>query len=113
MLHVHLYFVKLFGCAIQEFNVPIDLQPFQTAILQGVAHPKVRIAIGVNGSMVTGSSDLHLASLNGKAAFATWFYVTGKIAVNIMYAEPGERRQGLIGSWHPHSVSKRLALLGF
>lgn len=113
MLNVHLYFVKLFGCAIKEQGIPIDIGPFQQSILTGIAHPKVRIAIGVNKSMTTGSSDLELASLNGKPAFATWFYVTGCIAVNIMYAEPTERRQGLIGAWHPSTISKRIALLEY
>ncbi|MDO9475141.1 MAG: hypothetical protein Q7L07_00420 [Pseudohongiella sp.] len=113
MLNVHLYFVKIFGCAIQEQEIPIDIGPFQQAILKGVAHPNLQIAIGVNKSMATGNSDLELASLNGKPAFATWFYVAGSIAVNVMYAEPNERRQGLIGSWHPSTISKRLALLEY
>lgn len=113
MLHVHLFFVKLFGCAIQELGVPIDLEPFRVALLNGTAHPRVRIALGITDTIVTGSSDLELASMNGRPAFATWFYVTGKIALNIMYVEPSERRKGLIGSWHPSTISKSLVLLGF
>lgn len=114
MLNVHLYFVKLFGCAIKEFNIPLDIAPFQQAILNGEAHPKVKIAVGANGSMATGSSDLQLVrSFNGKSVFATWFYVVGNIAVNIMYAEPTEQRLGLVGAWHPSTISKRLTLVGY
>lgn len=113
MLHVHLYFVKLFGCAIKELAIPIDIGPFQKALLSGTAHPKIQISIGVNGSMATGSSDLEMASLNGKPAFATWFYVVGSIAANVMYSESTERRQGLVDSWHPSTISKKVVLRGY
>jgi len=114
MLNIHLYFVKLFGCAIKEFSIPIDITPFQQAILDGKAHPKVKIAVGTNGSMTTGSSDLRFArNLEGKLVFATWFYVVGDIAVNIMYAEPTEQRLGLVGAWHPSTISKKLTLVGY
>ena len=48
-----------------------------------------------------GNTDVESANIGGRCAFATWFYVIGEIAVNVMYAEPNEKRQGLINAWHP------------
>lgn len=113
MLNVHLYFVKLFGCAIKEHHVPIDLSIFSQSVLNKKAHPKVHICIGITKSLETGNTDLQTANLSGKCAFATWFYIIGNIAVNVMYAEPNEKRKGLINSWHPTKQTKRLCLSEF
>jgi hypothetical protein len=112
MLFVHLYFVKIFGCAIVEHEIPIDIEPFRRALQEGIAHPKVWISIGINTGLPTGRTDLELVreTRGGSAVFATWFYVVADIAVNIMYADPGQDRQGLVRAWHPSKVSKNLAL---
>ncbi|MEE8057611.1 MAG: hypothetical protein V3T17_07230 [Pseudomonadales bacterium] len=110
MLKVHLFFVKQFGCAIQDLCIPIDIKEFSEAILNETAHPKVHISFGASNGQITGSSDVELMSIDGCCVFATWFYVIGEIAVNVMFAEPSENRQGLINSWHPSTVIKRMKL---
>lgn len=35
MLNIHLFFLKQFGCAIKELNVPINLSNFSASILLG------------------------------------------------------------------------------
>lgn len=41
MLDVHLYFVKLFGCAIVENSVAISLSDFRSSLLNRSAHPNI------------------------------------------------------------------------
>jgi hypothetical protein len=108
MLDVHLFFVKNFGCIIIERGLPIDISPFSEAIMRQKPHPKVYIAFEPASDLGTGSSCLHMDiyNLNGKCAFATWFYIVGSVLVNVMYAEPNERRQGLTYAWHPTTISK-------
>ena len=112
MLHVHLYFVKLFGCLIEENALSIDITGFSQAILNTASHPKVHLAIspltyGLPFASV-GYSDLQLAKLNGKIVYATWLLTLDKFTVRIVYAEPTEHRKGLIDSWHPSSITKYL-----
>lgn len=113
MLNVHLFFVKCFGCAIKEFNVPIDIQGFSESILNMSAHPKVHITFGASNGAPTGRTNLETANIGERCMFATWFYIVGKVAVNVMYAEPQEKRKGLKNSWHPTTVTKRLKLANY
>ena len=114
MLYVHLYFVKLFGCHIKEHNMALDLAPFASAILSCRAHPNVYIKIGraptLEGVPMTGTSDAWLAVRKGDqvCTFVTWFYYIEELGVNVMYAIPGEKRDGLIGSWHPRLGTNKL-----
>ena len=117
MLNVHLYFLKLFGCQIIEGKIPIELEPFANAILAGKAHANVYLAFGPTPhggpEKMAGGSDVHVAMLNDKCAFATWFYEVGNLSANIIYAIPGERRQGLVDAWHPYWGSKRIKMKDF
>lgn len=108
MLNVHLFFVKLFGCIIVEYDVLIDIEPFAEAILHQKPHREVYIAFGPASGMETGRSNMEMANLNGKCVYATWFYIVDQVLVNVMYAEQNERRQGLVHAWHPSNISKHL-----
>jgi hypothetical protein len=113
MLNIHLYFVKLFGCVIKEHNIPISLTQFSSSLINNVAHPNVFISFGPSGGMGTGNTEVGAESVDGSVTFATWFYVVGSTAVNIMYALPTEKRQGLIKAWHPKSVNKKIKLANY
>lgn len=106
MLNVHLFFVKLFGCRIMESKIPIDIKPFSKAILEQKAHPKVFLAFGPSSNMITGQTEVEAANINDRCAFAIWFYIVEPIAVRVMYAEPSEKRDGLVNAWHPSNTSK-------
>lgn len=114
MLNVHLYFVKLFGCAIVEHNIPINIAEFSTAIMENKAHPKIYLAFAQSLDFGlkrhVGRSNLEMASIGGKCMFATWFYVVDAVTVRIMYAEPEERRKGLANAWHPSAISKKVCI---
>lgn len=115
MLAVHLYFVKALGCQIAKHDVPIVLAPFSNALLHGTAHPDLHLSVcapvdGVRKSV--GASDLRTASLGNRIRAAVWFYILDKFVIRIMYAETGESRQALQGSWHPSSVTKVIQVAG-
>lgn len=117
MLNIHLYFVKLFGCLIAENSLPIDIRGFSQAILNATAHPKVYLAIspltcGLRSASV-GYSDLNTAQINGRIAYATWLLTLDRFTIRVMYAEPTERRKGLIDSWHPLTIKKCLRVSKF
>lgn len=109
MLDVHLYFLKLFGCLIAEHSVPLDLAEFAQAILRGEAHPRVHIAFAVCDEFpvrAAGMTQIEARELQGAIRFASWHYYLGRLSANVMYADPRERRHGLVDSWHPSTVSK-------
>lgn len=115
MRYVHLYFVKLFGCLVVEGEIPIDLAPFAAALTEGRPHPHLYLAFGHLPLPVVaaGGSDVETAQLGGRVAFASWLYHVGDLAVNVMYAQPGEQREGLKPAWHPRMGAKRLAFAHF
>jgi len=118
-LNVHLYFVKLFGCHVAGNNIPIDVRGFSDAIMQGKPHPRVYLNFGCgrtfDGKPLVGMTDMWLARppLGGSSRFATWFYDIGVVGINVMYAEPGERRQGMVGAWHPRQGATRLTMADY
>jgi hypothetical protein len=110
MLDVHLFFVKLFGCAIIEHNIPIEITGFSEAIMNQKPHPLIHLAIspftdeGIRNHI--GRSNMEMESINGKCMYAIWFYIVGHLLVYIIYAEPTERRKGLVHAWHPTTITK-------
>lgn len=120
MLNVHLYFVKLFGCHVVAADISsIDTGAFADALLKGKPHPNIYLKFGCGpsfaGDKMTGMSDLHAAvrPTDGSCAFATWFYYIDGLAVNVMFATEGEKRDGLIGSWQPRRGKNRLLVADF
>ena len=112
---VHMYFTKLFGCLVVEGKIPIDTAPLAEVITSGQPHPYLYIAFGHLAMPVNmvGGSDVHTALLEGKVACATWFYNVGDLAVNVIYALPGEQPQGLKVAWHPRMGAQRLPFTRF
>lgn len=115
MRNVHLYFTKLFGCLVVEGGIPIDTAPLGRAIMSGQPHPYLYLAFGHMAMplVMAGGSDIYMEQANGNVSFATWFYNVGDIAVNVMYARPGEQRQGLEVAWHPRMGAQRIRFTQF
>lgn len=117
MLHVHLFFVKIFGCLIAENSIPIDIRGFSVAILNGNAHPRVHLAISPYTDAVpsgsAGYSDLDTAQLDGRIVYATWLYILDRFSIRVIYAEPTEHRKALIDSWHPLTINKVVRVSSF
>lgn len=119
MLNVHLYFVKLFGCHVAGNDIPIDITGFASAIINKKAHPCVFLKFGCGrmfaGKPMTGMSDMWLApAAPGRSStFATWFYNIEGVGINVMFAVDGEKRQGLVGAWHPRQGTTRLTMADY
>lgn len=116
MLHVHLFFLKHFGCMIAEHAIPLDLDVFAQSILTESAHANVHLALWTGlekkDKRQVGRTHVQAAELNGKVAFAAWLYIVDRVAVNVIYALPLERRKALVNSWHPETVGKCVRIIG-
>jgi hypothetical protein len=79
MLNVHLFFLKLFGCMLAEekangYDIPIDIDPFSTAIMWGRPHAEVHLQFGRHDGVV-GRSNLHCWKTDpGESVLAAWLY---------------------------------------
>jgi hypothetical protein len=85
--------------------------------MSGKAHPNVFLKFGFGakfaGEPHIGMSEIELASRpDGSVAFACWFHGLAELAVLVMYAVHEERRNGLVGAWHPR-ISNALKLADF
>ena len=102
-----------------ESSIPIEIKDFSKAILEGKPHPQMFLRFGriplQIGKKRVASSDITAAirNDNGKCAFASWFYHIDQIAINLMFAEAGERREGLVNAWHPRFGTNRLRIFDF
>lgn len=113
MLAMHLYFVKQFGCLIQEGRAPIDLSPFAASIMNNRAHPGVFLKFGIGptipGNSLVARSKLRIDSrADGSVAHASWIYNVDGVAAQITFAERG--MQHGFGWWHPSLGSNRLLI---
>ena len=118
MLNVHQFFVKAFGCLAIEGFLPIDMAGFAKTIMNDRAHPLVHLKFGIpsSGTLVTaGRSDVWTLppGADGRANFISWFYSLPHIWVLVMFAAPGERRDGLVGAWHPSTGGKTIKMADF
>lgn len=119
MRNLHLFFVKWFGCLVAENEIPIDQKPFSEALLTGKSHPNLYLRFGCFEDLpvvAAGGSEVSVIrdnQQNGAVVFATCIYHLGRFGVNVMYAKPGEQREGLKDAWHPRFGVKRLMLCEF
>jgi hypothetical protein len=116
MTNVHLYFTKLTGCHLVEAGFKFDRQALAESILTGRPNQYVFLKIGLSRAGVPlGMSNLmaDLLAADQSLAFAVWSYSLGAFVVHVMYAITGEKRDGLVGAWHPRTGSTRLELADF
>ena len=110
MINIHLYFIKLFGCHIATAEIPIELAEFSSSIMNSKAHPNVYLGFWRIEPRVGMSNIVTEITDNGDCAFATWFYEIENLAVNVMYALPGEKREGMVNAWHPRLATNKLII---
>jgi hypothetical protein len=112
MLHVHLFFVKIFGCHVVGNNVPIDIKEFSHVLLNNKAHKDFYLAFGPSFNPdkkgYTGITPIETVDLDGASVFATWLYMIDNIAVNIIYTQQHNAPDVLKNTWHPSSIQKVL-----
>ncbi len=116
MRNMHLYFTKLTGCHLTEAGLNFDRAALAKSLLTGKPNPYIHLKFGISRSgLLLGMSDLKAATLapDSRLAFAVWIYSLEALVVHVMYAIPGESRDGLINSWHPRSGSNRFVVADF
>lgn len=117
MLLVHLYFVKLFGCAINDYGIQIDLSSLSKSILNNSVNSNIYISFSISRHLaqfnIAGPSDIHCILENNRVVYAQWLYTVGAINLTVIYAEPGQKRLGLINSWNPSLNTKRIYISDF
>jgi hypothetical protein len=115
MRHVQLYFAKLTGCHLMEANLKFDQTSLSSSILSAKPSPYIYLKFGTSKDGLIGMTDLYAATLatDNSCAFAVWCYSLGTLAVHVMYAVKGERRDGLVGAWDPSLGTGRLRIADF
>jgi hypothetical protein len=116
MKHVHLFFVKLFGCMISEakangHDVPIDLRTFSNAIMSDRPHREVYLQFGKCDGVI-GRTNLHCWKTDRGSVLAGWLYELDTAAVSVMFAQAG-RWEPSPDNWHPLSGSNRFRFVDF
>jgi hypothetical protein len=114
MLHVHLYFVKVFGCQVVESQAPLPVNELSEALSKREACKNIYIGFGKNPSKSivnhAGQTQIHSLNFKNKSVFASWMYVVDKIGVNIVFADKFKDPNVMKNTWHPSNVTKHLKL---
>jgi len=117
LIDVHLFFVKLFGCKILDDGIPIDTSRFSACLQQRVAHESIYIAIGNTTATVSHKyaavTPVTAVNESDTSVFATWLYIIGVIAVNVVYSVVPGNEEALRGTWHPSTSGRLLRLRHF
>ena len=108
--NIHLYFVKLFGCVIKEFDIPIDLSLFKNSILNQTPHKDLFLNFSKTSKKSCFISDVQVDYENNNLTFATFYYCIGNILVSVIYSNSTIKRQGLRNTWHPKNNSSIIKL---
>ncbi|GAB6126024.1 hypothetical protein [Humidesulfovibrio idahonensis] len=115
MLYVHLFFVKQFGCKINDCCAPIDTSEIAACLRNCAAHPHVWLTFcgGVGDTVVhrADNGPINLNAMGDDVTFATWFYRIGSISVVLAYAPHGVGNGDLKHAWHPLFVGNKIRIV--
>ena len=114
MLHVHLYFLKLFGDRIVTENVPLKISQFSRSIMKNKAHKNIYISLNYlqskHNKKYVGRDKINIISIGAYASCVTWHYVVGAMAINIYHWETDVWGELEDHAWHPRNVGKTLVV---
>ncbi len=117
MRMVQLYFVKLFGCAATEANVPIDLSSFASAFLNATFHPDVFLRFGYvpRDEQIVGLSKIVVAEhpVTKEIAAASFYYELESLAVRFVFTPNHKTFEVTEGAWHPAYSRGRVEVYDF
>jgi len=109
MLNVHLYFVKLLGCAVEsiqtsESPIPLKTEYLAESILKGLGNRNILLSFhNTKHQKYTGLSDLGVEfhPRTGDVIYCIFFYIIGNYAVKIAYASFDRMYRGMDQAWLP------------
>ena len=114
MLNVHLYFVKLLGCAIKSFqtknsSIPLKLEYLAESILKGIGNRNILLSFhNTEHQKYTALSDLCIEfhPRTGNIIYCCFFYIIGPYAIKIAYASFDRLYRGMDLAWLPYHNEK-------
>lgn len=105
MLNLHLYFMKLFGCVAAGKSIPVDISGMSDSIMRKQPYPNIYVGLGkrdyLKSLVFAGPSDVHTVMDGDKCVFAVWFLTFGEWEFQLIYALPGQKRDGMVNTWNP------------
>jgi len=114
---LQLYFVKVLGCFIVDRNVNVDLNAFIKALMQGQAHPLLRLIFADASQIHTKSKSLLSASqprilgdATGKIETIQLLYVLRPVCVQMTYATQETSLRAIPAAWHPRAGTSIIRL---
>ncbi len=119
MLNVHLFFVKLFGCAISEDDCDIDLTHFANAITRTKPQSQIYLKLCRIPTIETGPlllrTEIHAIrdNVNQRIECATLLYQVGEIRIQVFYIHSVDKSTDLSNLWHPRMNTSRLRVSSF
>jgi hypothetical protein len=106
MTRVQLYFVKVFGCAMLDEGLKVDLQTFSDAIINQSCHPDVYLLFcALSGLKLPKYAANSKVSFNGE--WASFIYSADPISVNIVARSFGPE---MFQAWNPRFVGDKIVI---
>lgn len=118
-LDIHLYFVKLFGCKLNEDSIAIDLAPLSSCLMTRTPHPDINLVVcDTSGrglqKMLMQDSEVHVMQNQDEVLHgAVWMYLVHPVAVKVGWVLAGKPLSLVGNKWHPSSPSKLVKLSSF
>ena len=108
-IHIHLFFVKLFGCLLADEAPDFDTSSFATAVRTGQSHPRVFLEFGVlptgTGPASAARTPMIALQHGTEYKYLFWAYHLHKFTVGVSFlAEPAMHPSSM--KWHPSTAGK-------
>lgn len=118
MVHVQLFFVKIFSCKIEESGAHMSLVSFSKALLSKAEHPALYFSIRDSHISSSGNysslSDIEIFSDKyGDVVYAHMFYTIGQTTIDLIYC-PNEKYADFIdfnGAEKPSQITQGILKL--
>ena len=113
LLNVHLFWVKSFGCFINDEEIQIDLKPFSEAILKKRHHPEIYLNFFRNSQaekmLFAGRSDMEvIKNVKDEILGAKVSFQIGQLEILLSYLKGGLKDDALKNPWHPRLGTSKL-----
>lgn len=118
MRHVHLYFLKILGCAIKQENIPVDITGFSEKLICDRLHPNFYIGFFTTLSSKTQKSNvipkINQYDIAERGKYLSWYLFFNHVTISLMYKynAPGSI-QGEDWHWHPKQGRQTIQVINF
>jgi hypothetical protein len=112
-INVQLFFLKLFGCLLEETSHRIITNEFASYILSNSPNPNVFLSFVKSHHHFIGLTTVlvHTESTSGRLARAHWCYCLGDLWIRVNYVHPNNYSLETPKGWNPSHKSKNIKLI--